>query len=95
MGVIGFIGKVIIFPFKLIFTGGKKKEPTAEEAALINPPTEQLQTYPTGVASDNLKAKVDLMLAQVDSLKIEYDAINQRIQSIERMVRELYTMAKS
>ncbi len=96
MGIAGTIGKIIIFPFKLIF-GGKKKEPPVEEVSLTNypaPPVNQA-TYPMDVASENLKAKVDLMLTQVDSLKIEYESINQRIQNIERMVRELYTMAKS
>ncbi len=99
MGALGTIGNVIIFPFKLIF-GGKKREPPVEEpltnypATQYTPPTSQ-PSYPTDVASENLKAKVDLMLTQIDSLKFEYEAINQRIQNIERMVRELYAMAKS
>jgi len=105
MGALGIIGNVVVFPFKLIF-GGKKKEPPAEEIPLANyplpytPPVAQPSysaqpTYPTDASSENLKAKVDLMLTQIDSLKIEYEAINQRIQNIERMVRELYAMAKS
>ncbi len=99
MGALGTIGKVIAFPFRLIF-GGKKKELPAEEVPLTSypppytPPVAQ-PSYPTDASSENLKAKVDLMLTQIDSLKIEYEAINQRIQNIERMVRELYAMAKS
>jgi len=98
MGALGVAGKIIILPFKLIF-GGKKKETVAEVTPLTNypsytPPT-QPPVYPTDASSENLKAKVDLMLTQIDSLKIEYEAINQRIQNIERMVRELHTMAKS
>ena len=104
MGAVGTIGKVIVFPFKLIF-GGKKKERPAEEVPLTSypppytPPAAQPSysqpSYPTDASSENLKAKVDLMLTQMDSLKIEYEAINQRIQNIEKMVRELYAMAKS
>ena len=99
MGTLGTIGNIIAFPFKLIF-GVKKKEPTVEETPLSNYPEPSYTpvnqpNYPTDVASENLKAKVDLMLTQIDSLKIEYEAINQRIQNIERMVRELYAMAKS
>ena len=105
MGALGVAGKIIIFPFKLIF-GGKKKEPPVEEVPLTSypppytPPVAQPDysaqlSYPTGAAAENLKAKVDLMLTQIDSLKTEYEAINQRIQNIERMVRELYAMAKS
>jgi len=98
MGAVGIIGNVIVFPFKLIF-GGKKKELVVEESPPINypaslPPANQ-PSYPTDASAENLKAKVDLMLTQIDSLKIEYEAINQRIQNIERMVRELYAMAKS
>lgn len=98
MGIFGVIGKIIAFPFKLIF-GGRKKKSTTEEP--LNYPTpytpsaNQPSAYPTDVSSENLKAKVDLMLTQIDSLKIEYEAINQRIQNIERMVREIYAMAKS
>ena len=95
MGTVGTIGKIIIFPFKLIFGRGKKKEP-AQEFATQPPASQPYASYsPEATATENLKAKVDLMLTQVDSLKIEYEAINQRIQNIERMVRELYAMAKS
>lgn len=101
MGALGIVGSVVLYPFKLIFGGGKKKETSVEEPLpnypMINPSINQpsQSSYPTDVATENLKAKVDLMLTQVDSLKLEYEAINQRIQNIERMVRELYTMAKS
>jgi len=103
MGTLGTLGKIVILPFKLIF-GGKKKELPPTEVPLVYPPSAPSQpTYPTSpsgytapdTATENLRAKVDLMLTQIDSLKIEYEAINQRIQNIERMVRELYTMAKS
>lgn len=98
MGALGVIGKIIAFPFKLLF-GGKKKEAVEETQSYPSPQyTPQYPataSYPTDTSEDNLKAKVDLMLAQFDGLKLEYEAINQRIQNIERMVRELYTMAKS
>jgi hypothetical protein len=98
MGVLGTIGKVALFPFKLIFGGKKKETPvdgiTPDYQQPYIPPVNQ-PSYPSDVATENLKAKVDLMLTQVDSLKLEYEAINQRIQNIERMVREIYTMAKS
>ena len=99
MGVIGIIGKVIAFPFKFIFGGGRKKndpdmkteDATIQKTNYTYPPE---QTYPEPTP-DNLKAKVDLMLAQMDGLKLEYDAMSQRIQNIERMVKELYAMSKS
>lgn len=98
MGALGLIGKIIAFPFKLIFGRVKKKEPVSEEILpkpTQLPPTISSTYTPETVATENLKAKVDLMLSQVDSLKLEYEALNQRIQNIERMVREIYAMAKS
>lgn len=63
----------------------KKEEPI--------PPARELT--PEVVTTENVKAKMDLLLAQVDSLRTQYEALNQRIQTIEAMVRELYNMAKS
>ncbi len=65
----------------------KKEEP------LPALPTRELT--PETVTSDNMKAKMDLVLAQIDSLKTQFEALNQRTQTIEAMVRELYNMAKS
>ncbi len=96
MGVLGTVGKIIIFPFKIIFGRGKSREPVQDQLPPLPPsdiPPSQFQ--PSDVATNNLKSKIDLMLSQVDSMKVEYDAINQRLQTIERMVRELYMMAKS
>ncbi|TAL47940.1 hypothetical protein EPN87_01800 [archaeon] len=44
---------------------------------------------------DNLKAKVDLMVTEMDSMKYQFSALNERLQNIERMVREIWQMAKS
>jgi len=50
---------------------------------------------PEAVTTENVKAKMDLVLAQVDSLRTQYETLNQRAQTIESMVREMYNMAKS
>lgn len=98
MGIFGFIWKVITFPFWLIF---RKKEKPIETPASLTPLSSRASALPAGYPSisdtnlENLRAKVDLMLTQIDNLKIEYEAINQRMQNIERMVKEIYTMAKS
>lgn len=97
MGFMKTLFKIIFFPFKLIFNlifGRIKKKETLPETKEGFPVAQSIPT-PSDVTADNLKAKVDLMLSQVDGLKIEYEALNQRIQNIERMVKEIYQMAKS
>ncbi len=104
MVTLGIVGKIILFPFKLIFGifrflfGRIRKKETPPEVTIPPtqyPPTSTSSNYPSEVEAGNLRAKVDLMLSQVDGLKLEYEAINQRIQNIERMVKEIYVMAKS
>ena len=47
------------------------------------------------ITMDNVKSKMDLVLTQLDSIKTEYQVLNERLTSIERMVKEIYDMAKS
>ena len=94
MGILGIIGSIIAFPFRLLF--GRRKE--REESLSPEPAQVTAQpraTLPTDTTLENLKAKIDMMMAQVDSLKLEYDAMNQRMQNMERMIREIYMIAKS
>ncbi len=44
---------------------------------------------------ETLKAKMDLILAQLDSLATQYQVLNEKINLIEKMLKELYSMAKS
>ena len=44
--------------------------------------------------TENVKARMDLVLTQMDSLRVQYQAISERVANIERMVKELYDMAK-
>lgn len=50
---------------------------------------------PENVSSDNMKAKIDLVMTQLDSLKIQYESINQRLIQIESMVREIHQSSRS
>lgn len=45
-------------------------------------------------ASDNLKAKIELMLTQMESLNVKYDTLNGRMDRIEKTLNEIYAMAK-
>jgi len=39
--------------------------------------------------------KLDLLLTRIESLKLQYEAMKEKVENIERMVKELYQMAKS
>ena len=107
MGVGNIIKSVVTLPFKIILLPTKLFKKKEDDTAYPNQSQyQQSQTnytpqsrYPNQQTNypnnDNTNARVDLMAAQMDSLKIEYEAINQRIANIERMVKEIYAMAKS
>jgi hypothetical protein len=44
---------------------------------------------------ENLMAKLKLVLTEMDSLRTEFGILNERVKNIEKMVKELYSMAKS
>ncbi|MBI2546835.1 MAG: hypothetical protein HYW23_00100 [Candidatus Aenigmarchaeota archaeon] len=100
MSIWSIIGKIITFPFRLIFRE-KKQEPPMEEtsqADTTNTPSPGATSpvvAPNQSDNTDLETRIDLMLSQFDNIKLEYEAMNQRVQNIERMVKELYTMAKS
>lgn len=76
--------------FKKIFKSKKEEQPMSPLTGIAKPGIAAETT-----SAENMKAKMDLVLAELDSLRVQYEAINQRIQTIETMVKELYAMAKS
>jgi uncharacterized coiled-coil DUF342 family protein len=78
---------VSLWPF------GKKEEEL--------PPLEVPKEAPEGTGIENIREKVELlttkvdnMRTQFDSLKTQQDTLNERLKNIERMVSEMYEMAK-
>jgi flagellar biosynthesis/type III secretory pathway M-ring protein FliF/YscJ len=82
---------VIVVVLILLIKFRKKIFRKREEPAL----PAQTEVTPEDVTTGNVKAKMDLVLTQVDSLRTQYEALNQRTQTIESMVREIYNLAKS
>ncbi len=41
------------------------------------------------------KNEFEVLIAKIDALKFQYEAVNEKISNIEKMVREIYEMAKS
>lgn len=44
--------------------------------------------------AENMRAKMDLLLTQLESLNVRYETLNQRLANVERMIQEIYAMAK-
>lgn len=60
----------------------KKEEPL--------PPVEiKREIIPEATTMENLKAKMDLVLTQLDSLRVQNETLNERIKNIEKLVTEI------
>ena len=46
------------------------------------------------VTQENMKAKIDLIMTHIENLKLQHDTINQRLDHIEGMVKQLLDIAK-
>lgn len=44
---------------------------------------------------ENVKAKMDLVLTQIQSLNVRYETLNERLDRIEKMIAEIYRIAKA
>jgi len=44
--------------------------------------------------NENVRAKMDLVLTQMESMNIRMETLGQRLERLERMVQEIWTIAK-
>ena len=44
---------------------------------------------PTSITAMSLKAEMDLVLSQMENMRMQYEAISSRLQNIERLVSEI------
>jgi hypothetical protein len=68
----------------------KKPKDDLELASDIKMPAITAET--TG--SENVRAKMDLVLTQIESMNIRMETLGQRLERLERMVQEIWTIAK-
>ena len=69
--------------------GRKKQQPLPEPAEM----TKEMNSETTTL--DNVKAKMDLILTQMDSLRTEYAVLNERTKTMEKLLNEIIALAKS
>jgi|GEM_PF-6126509 chaperonin cofactor prefoldin len=68
----------------------KKKEPDLPPLPPIEP-----QSLEKDDESKSLKAKMELLLIKLENLETKQEMMNEKIKNIEKIVEELYKMAKS
>ncbi len=69
---------------------GKKKEEPLEELQI---PEEVPKLEPATL--ENMKAKMDLILTQMESLRIQNETLNERLKIIEKLLVEIKKLATS
>ncbi len=83
-----------------IFSGllGIFKRKTPDEMPSENSPEIQLSALemsPESTNLENIKVKIDLIATHFDTLKTQYEVLNEKVSAIEKMVKEMYEMSKS
>lgn len=74
----------------------KRKEPMPSDVTKPEIPK------PTGLevsplektTAENVRAKMDLVMTQLDSLRTQYETLNERIKNIEKLVMEIRSYCK-
>lgn len=78
---------------------GKRKEeklaPIPSVAAPLTAPVPAQPMMQEPATLESVKSKMDLLLSRVDNMKTQQDLLNERISNMERILKELYAMAKS
>jgi len=75
----------------------KKKDALDEPVFPVGAQPETAMVPPsisTSMATSGIKAEMDLILSQMENLRIQYEAINSRLQNIERVVAEIRSFCK-
>ena len=70
-----------------------------EENVNLNIPTTPLPSAEQKVSQpkelEDRKVDFEVLVAKIDALKFQYEALNEKVSNIERMVKEIYEIAKS
>lgn len=73
----------------------KKKDDILKDLPPLPPLTTKTDITSESATVGNVKARMDLVLTQMDSLRVQYETMSERLANIEKMIKELYEMAKS
>jgi len=80
--------------FSAIF--GRKKRRIVEPMMPTHYPTPRISNISgDSTMMENVKSKMDLVLTQLDSIRTDYQIMNERVSKIENILKEIYELAKS
>jgi molecular chaperone GrpE (heat shock protein) len=73
-----------------LFKKEKKETPKIEVASTPEIPLEKKEEK-----REEKKPEIEVLLAKIDALRFQYEALNEKISNIEKMVKEIYEIAKA
>lgn len=83
------------------FRGRGRKKRDSHPMPAVTPPGQPpvpgaraVPVYPRTPDTGTMRAEMDLILSQMETLRIQYEAINARLQNIERLVTEIRGFCK-
>ena len=44
---------------------------------------------------ENKETEIEILIAKIDALKFQYEALSEKINNMEKMLKEIYEIAKS
>lgn len=68
--------------------------PETMAAAATTAPVQYAPAVPISTATSTLKSELDLLLSQMENLRMQYEAISSRLQNIERLVAEIRSFCR-
>jgi len=74
-----------------------RPRPYQQYGTPYSPPSSYPTTAPQAqfATQENMKAKMDLIMAQIESVRLQSEAMNERLAQTERMVKQLLEIAKA
>ncbi|MCS7094106.1 MAG: hypothetical protein RMJ18_02910 [Candidatus Aenigmarchaeota archaeon] len=77
----------------------KLEEVQAREVPTLPPPVENIPPPPPVMKEEPKDRgeveKIDLVIDKINNLKLDYEILKEKVEKIEKMVEEIYNMAKS
>jgi len=69
-------------------------QPTFQESSQLTKTTEVTDTI-FNIKQNKESDEFKLIVDKIESLRLEYELLNEKLERIERMIKEIYDLAKS